>query len=543
MDWDDATDVVIAGAGGAGLAAALTAAVHGASVLVLEKHAKIGGTTSVSGGIVWVPGNRQMTAAGKADSPDAARAYFQSLDPTGLREDVLMAFIDHGADAIAFLEDQSRLSFTMLANYPDYYLDRPGARPDGGRALDSGLFAYSELGEWRARIADNGAPYPVTVAETPLGGGSGQIAPEEMGRRIATDTRGFGQSLLAALLEACLAKGVRIETNAGVDEVIKQDGRAVGVRVGTRRIYARRGVVLATGGFEHNGELTQTFLRGPIAYPASPPTNQGDGLKLAMNAGAALGNMTSAWWCPTIQPTGEVWFDHVGGGPHPKAYPILIERTMPGSIIINRQGKRFCNEATNYSALAGAFHQFDPATYSYQNMPAWLVFDHAYKCANMIASLPPGPERPAWITCGETPEALGAALGVPGAELATTIKRFNGLAAAGVDLDFGRGQSPYDRFYGDRSKPGALATLAPLSEPPYYAAPLHLGVLGTNGGAKTDAHGRILDHQGQTIAGLYAVGNCMAGATGSVYAGAGGTLGPALTFGYLAGRHAAIGGN
>ncbi len=533
MPETNVSDIIVVGAGAAGMMAALTAARSGAQVVLLEKAARLGGTAAVSGGIVWAPMNDHMPGS---DSREAALAYFTALDSGDMRGDVLAGFVDNAAAAIRFLEAHSRLRFAVLGDYPDYYGDRPGARLQGGRALDSGLFAYSELGEWRHRIAA-GTPYPLTVAETPLGGGTGQLAPDVLADRLARDVRGFGQSLVAGLLDACLGARVDIRLEHGARRLIHRHGRIAGVVADTPEgqveMLAGTGVIVTTGGFEWNTELAQAFLRGPIAFPASPPTNMGDGLRLMMAAGAALANMTQAWWCPTIH-AGEIWDNGA-----PRAQPVLIERTLPGSIIVNAAGERFCNEAVNYSAIAGAFHVFDPNSYAYRNSPAWLVFDHGYKLRSMVASALPGPDVPDWMISAPSLAALGDELGVPGAALVATVARFNADVADGQDRDFGRGDSSYDRFYGDRSRPGVLATLGPLDAAPYYAVPLHLGVLGTNGGAKTDADGCVLDHDGAVIPGLYAAGNCMACPTGGIYAGAGGTLGPALTYGYLAGRHAA----
>ena len=535
MSEPAAADIVILGAGASGMMAALAAAKSGAQVVVLEKANRLGGTAAVSGGIVWAPMNDHISPA-DPDSREAALAYFEALEGGDLRPHVLAGFVDHAAAAIRFLEANSRVRFAPLQGYPDYYMDRPGARPQGGRALDSGLFPYAELGEWRDKISVATA-YPLTVAETPLGGATGMPEPEVMLARMAKDERGFGQSLVAGLLEACLAAGVDIRLGMRATSLLTEGGRITGVAVnapdGVQHVMAGRGVIVTTGGFEWNADLSRAFLRGPIAFPASPPSNTGDGLRMLMAAGAALGNMTSAWWCPTIV-TEETWDDG-----SPRAVPVLIERTLPGSIIINSRGVRFCNEAVNYSAIAGAFHAFDPASYSYANMPAWLVFDAAYRQKNPVATAMPGAPDPAWMVRAPDLAALALALGVPEAALAQTISRFNSGASAGVDPDFGRGTTEYDRFYGDRSKPGALATLGPLTAGPYYAVPLHMGVLGTNGGALTDAQGRVMGHDGAVIPGLYAAGNVMAGATGGIYAGAGGTLGPALTYGWLAGRTAA----
>ncbi len=526
-----AADVIVIGAGAGGLMAALTAARSGASVLLLEKAARLGGTAAVSGGIVWAPMNHHIDAA-DPDDRAAALAYFGALEGGDIDDDVLAGFIDHAAAAVQFIEANSRVRFAPLQGYPDYYLDRPGARPQGGRALDSGLFPYAELGEWRDRVAVATA-YPLTVAETPLGGAIALPDPAIMAARMKRDERGFGQSLVAGLLEACLAAGVEIRLGSGVTGLVHTHGRVTGVALGGSHIDAHRGVIVSTGGFEWNEALSRCFLKGPIAHPASPPTNTGDGLKLLMAAGAALGNMTSAWWCPTIV-TDERWDDG-----SPRAVPALIERTLPGSIIVNAAGQRFCNEAVNYSAISGAFHAFDPGRYAYANLPAWLVFDADYKSRHPVATAMPGTPPPDWMLSAPDLASLARLMGVPAGALGATVARFNAAAITGDDPDFGRGRSPYDRFYGDRSKAGALATLGPLLTAPFHAVPLHMGVLGTNGGARTDDHGRVLGHDGAVIPGLYAAGNVMAAPTGSIYAGAGGTLGPALTYGWLAGRDAA----
>lgn len=527
--------IIVLGAGASGMTAALAAASHGARVTLLEKGAKVGGTAAVSGGIVWAPSNHHLDPA-EPDDRDAALAYFDALGCDPDRRDVLEGFVDHAADAIAFIEQATSVQFAPLPGYPDYYADRPGARPQGGRALDSGLFGFGALGEWRDRVLTADV-YPLALSETPLGGCTTALAPETISARIANDQRGFGQALVGGLLAACRDRGIEIRLETEVSALRIEDRSLTGVTLRDGIELAADAVVVATGGFEWNGELARAFLRGPIAFPASPPGNRGEGLTLLMAAGAALGNMTSAWWCPTII-TGQTWDNG-----EPRAVPVLIERTLPGSIIVNREGRRFCNEAVNYSAIEGAFHAFDPNRYAYPNMPAWLVFDHRYKTHWPVASAQPGDEVPEWMVSAASVEELGEKIGVDGTTLASTIGRFNANAINGVDPEFDRGVSSYDRFYGDRSRNGAMATLGPLTTAPFYAVELHMGVLGTNGGAKTDDVGRVVGHDGATISGLYAVGNVMAGPTGGVYAGAGGTLGPALTYGFLAGRHAARGSN
>jgi succinate dehydrogenase/fumarate reductase flavoprotein subunit len=208
--------------------------------------------------------------------------------------------------------------------------------------------------------------------------------------------------------------------------------------------------------------------------------------------------------------------------------------------MVNRHGKRFCNEAANYSALAGAFHRFDPQSYDYENQPAWLVFDAQYRARYPLDTVMPGADLPAdWVITADNLQELAGAIGVPAGALEATVARFNDNAARGDDPDFGRGTSAYDHFYGDRSRTGAATTLGSLEQAPFHAVRVHMGMLGTNGGPQTDGRARVLDVDGETIPGLYGAGNVIASPTGGIYAGAGGTLGPAIAFGYIAGREAA----
>jgi succinate dehydrogenase/fumarate reductase flavoprotein subunit len=534
----NACDVIVLGSGAAGMTAALAAHDSGASVRLIERSDRVGGTCAVSGGVIWVADNPRMRAAGIADSRDEALAYFHALAHGDIRDDVLEAFVDTGPQALEFLEGIGALKVALLAGYPDYYLDRPGAKPGGGRALDHDLYALGELGAWASRICAIEDVKPMMLRETPLGGGSGVVEPAEMARRIAAQERGFGQAMVGRLLKACLDRGIVPELGIETRRLLVEHGgvRGIVVRQGDDDAIWRAGggVVIATGGFEWNTDLRQTFLRGPADTPASPPTARGEGLVLAMAAGARLGNMTSAWWAPTLAPPSARW-----PGGEQRASPMLIERTVPHSLMVNRAGKRFCNEAANYSALAGAFHAFDPQTYDYPNQPAWLVFDASYRARYPIDTVMPGDPLPDWVVEAPGLAELAARIGVDSAALAATVARFNHFVRAGTDPDFHRGSSTYDHFYGDRSRTGSAVTLGPVEQAPYYAVRVHMGMLGTNGGPQTDALARILGHDGQPIAGLYGAGNAIACPTGGVYAGAGGTLGPALAFGYIAGRAAA----
>tara|TARA_R110000824_G_scaffold15343_1_gene64623 strand:+ start:1021 stop:2664 length:1644 start_codon:yes stop_codon:yes gene_type:complete len=534
---DSQTDVLIIGAGAAGLTAALAAHEAGASVRLIEKQDRLGGTAAISGGVVWLPDHEQMAAHGKDDSAADALAYFLSLDHGEMDEEVLGAFVTEARQMHSFLTGIDAIGLTMMPDYPDYYEDRPGAKT-GGRSLDNDLFDFTALGEWKDRVFQNGPAPRMMLRETPLGGGSGMVDPAELQQRADRDLRGWGQALVGRLLKACLDRGIEPVLGCGGYRLCVEQGRVTGAIVerdgGQEAIHARQGVILATGGFEWNDALKHAFLRGPLDAPASPPTNRGDGLKMAMAAGASLGNMTSAWWVPTLAVPETGWQSG-----EVRNMPVLIERTLPHGILVNREGKRFCNEAANYSALAGAFHRFEPATYDYPNMPAYLVFDSHYRERYPLASFMPGTPLPDWVAKADTLHELADKTGIDAGNLPATVSRFNDLAERLDDQDFGRGKTDYDRFYGDRSRNGAAATLGALTKAPFYAVEIKMGALGTNGGPKTNAQAQILDVDGQPIAGLFGAGNVISAPTGSVYAGAGGTLGPALTFGYIAGRAAA----
>jgi 3-oxosteroid 1-dehydrogenase len=530
-------DVVVLGSGAAGMAAAIAAADEGASVVVLEKADLIGGTTAMSGGIIWMPNNHHQEAAGIKDSRQQALEYLESLSLGQIDSDMAATFVDTGPEVLRELEERTPLSFHLIDSYPDYHPEHPGGLPSGGRSLDNDLFAYTELGDWAGRIRNHRGAAPVMLTETPLGGATEMPPPEVIGQRIAAQENGMGLALTGGLVRALLDRGIEPRLGWRARDLVVEDGRVVGVEVdtadGSQRVEAHRGIVIASGGFEWNEELVRTFLRGPMTAPAGSPDNTGDGLEMAMVVGARLGNMRNAWWVPVIRVPGEeIWGK-------PSVHLCLLERTRPRSLMVNGQGIRFTNEAGNYNAMGGVLHAFDATRFEYPNQPCWLVFDHAHKERYDVAGAPPGGQTPDWILTGDTVEDLATEIGVDPAALAATVLRFNEHAARGEDPDFGRGESAYDTFNGDQSLPGVEATLHPLDTGPFHAVPIESGALGTSGGPKTDTRCRVLASAGGIIDGLYAAGNAMAAPTGMVYGGAGGTLGPALTFGWIAGREAA----
>ena len=532
-------DVIVLGTGAAGLTAAIAAAEGGASVAVFEKHDQVGGTSAWSGGQLWIPNNHHMADHGIADSRERALTYIMSLSHDMIEERLAEAFVDAGPDMVRFLEERTPATFYAVPEFPDYHAEFPGGSLRGGRTLECPIFPFRELGDWEDRVTPS-PYYPIpniTMSETPLGKPVPEPpSPEELARRQETNERGCGQALIGRLLKGCLDRGFAPRVEWRATALIMDDGQVTGVRFdtpdGERAVMARGGVILATGGFEWDEGLRRAFLRGPMTHPVSITTNTGDGLRMAMKAGAAIGNMREAWWTPVAEvPASQNRMERL---------MIMGQRTLPHSIMINKQGKRFTSEAANYNAFGAAFHVMDVARFVYANLPAWLIFDQDY-IDRYGFGYPGRPgDAPDWLASGATLDALAETLGVPGDALAETVARWNAHVAEGHDPDFNRGAAAYDRWWGDPYRKGqADATLGPIGRGPFYAIPVHSGALGTKGGPRVDPQARVLDMDGAPILGLYAAGNVMASPFGMTYGGPGGTLGPGMTFGYLAGKDAA----
>ena len=527
-------DVVILGSGAAGLTAALAAAVEGARVAVFEKAALLGGTTALSGGTIWIPDNRPARDAGVEDSRERGLAYLASLSNGMILPELAEALVDGGPQFVDFVEKHSEIRLQLVHGYPDYHPEHPGGLPRGGRSIEPALVSFAGLEQWTDRIA--GDVRRMLIAETPLGGGTGVIEPGVLAERAGAKLEGLGRALVGGLLRACLERGVRVATRSRGVRLLTDGGVVTGVELETPEAVrpVRAGaVVLATGGFEYDPDLVRDFLRGPLGTPVGAPTGTGDGLRMAMRLGARLGNMREAWWSPVVSYPGV----RRDGGRN--ALLSARERALPGCIMVNRRGDRFANEAANYNALGGAFHRLDESRLDYSNVPAYMIFDRSTVDRFGAFGVVPGGEMPAWVTRAESLGGLAEAFGLPAARLRATVERFNDNARAGVDPDFARGESAYDRFPGGRGAAdpdSPFTTLGPVGSPPFYGVEVAISALGTKGGPRTDGDGRVLHVNGEPIAGLYAAGNAMAGVTGKAYGGAGGTIGPAMVFGYRAGR-------
>lgn len=535
-------DLVVLGSGAAGLTAALTAAEHGARVLVAEKGEKLGGTSAWSGGQIWIPCNPHQKAYGKHDSREKALTYLASMSNGLIEPAMAEAYVDGGIEMVAFLEGKTPVQFMVVPDFPDYHPEQPGAASRGGRTLECAVYPYGELGQWRDKVEVSPYYWPhvyFTVGETSLAQAvPDPLPPEEAQRRADNDERGLGHALVGRLLRGCLDRGVEFLLGTGGRDLRIENGAIAGVILDDGTAIDTANLVLATGGFEYNEAFKAAFLRGPLTTPVSIRTNTGDGLRMAMKAGAMLSSMREAWWMPVVEaplnPMGRMLFTG--------------ERTLPGTIMVNRTGKRFTNEAANYNAFGAAFHEQDQNSCSWKNLPAWCLFNQAFYdkwgfLDTQLIGVGDGDhkQQPAdWIARGATLDELSGKLGIPAGALETTVARWNAMVANDKDEDFGRGESYYDTYWGDPDHKGSKrATLGKLEGGPWYAAEVKSGALGTKGGPKTDTLGRVLDLGMKPIEGFYAAGNAMGSMMGMTYGGGGGTLGPGMVFGYLAGKHAA----
>jgi 3-oxosteroid 1-dehydrogenase len=551
-------DVVVVGSGAAGMVAALTAAHQGLSAVVVEKAAHYGGSTARSGGGVWIPNNEILKRDGVTDTPAAARTYLHAIVGDVIPAEKIDTYLERGPEMLSFVLRHSPLKMCWVPGYSDYYPEEPGGRP-GGRSIEPEPFDATQLGPDLPGLEPPYGKVPLNVVvmqQDYVRLNQMKRHPRGLVRSLKVGARtvwaglrgknlvGMGRALIAPLRIGLREAGVPVLLNTALTDLYVEDGvvRGIYARETTadesdapRLIRARRGVILGSGGFERNESMRRKYQREPIGteWTVGAAANTGDGILVAEKLGAALDLMEDAWWGPTVPLEGAPWF-------------ALSERNSPGSMIVNMSGQRFMNESMPY---VEACHRMYGGEYGQgpgpgENIPAWLTFDQQYRDRYIFAGLQPGQRIPQkWLDSGvivkaSTLDELAAKAGLPAERLRSTVDRFNGFARIGVDEDFRRGQSAYDRYYGDpTNRPNP--NLGEITHPPYYAAKLVPGDLGTKGGIRTDVHGRALRDDGSVIEGLYAAGNVSAPVMGHTYPGPGGTIGPAMTFGYLAALHLA----
>jgi succinate dehydrogenase/fumarate reductase flavoprotein subunit len=553
-------DVVVLGSGAAGLTAALTASLAGLSAVVLEHRAEIGGTSARSSGTVWVPGNQCLAADDARRDREQASRYLEALVGNRGERAMWEAFLEHAPRMISDLRARAEIAFRPYMTAPDYRQDCPGAAA-GGRPLEPLPFDGRLLGGDFARLA---WPLPelmlfggmmITRGEAAqLLRADRSAAAAWLGLRLvaryAVDRLGhrrgtrlvLGNALVARLFKSLRDRRVPVHTETSTERLIARDGRIAGVAAkhngGAIIIEARRGVVLAGGGFPASNAWRSRYLPQPVAeYTPAAPGCDGSAIRLALDAGAALGppGIDNALWFPSSiakRPDGST-----------AVYPhIVLDRAKPGLIAVNTAGERFVNEAVSYHEFVRAMYRRAPA----RAVPAWLICDR-----NFVSRYGLGLIRPralslrrylatGYLRTGSTIEELAANTGLPPRALALSVNRFNELARAGMDADFRKGETIYDRSNGDPTvKPNPC--LAPIERPPFYAVQVLPTPLGTSLGLRADVHARVLRESGDPIPGLYACGNDMQSAFGGEYPGAGAQLGLGMTFAWIAARHAANG--
>jgi 3-oxosteroid 1-dehydrogenase len=558
-EFDTTVDVLVVGSGGGGMTSALTANAAGLDALVVEKSAHFGGSTALSGGGIWVPGAPSQRKQGYVPDPDEVFRYLKTITDGAVSDARLRQYVESAPKMMESLEERSRwFEFVWKPGYADYYPELPGGSALGS-TINVPAIDLRTLGEEEQNLLQ-----PLALAPKGI-----WFAPKDLRLfyQVRQNWRGkavlvkliwrmfrarvfgdrmaaIGQSLAARLRMAMKEHDIPLWLNSPMTELITDvDGTVVGAVVEHEcrqlRIGARGGVILAAGGFDHDMAWRRQHL--PVLqkdWSFGNPASMGDGIRAGEKVGGSTDLLDEAWWFPAMcWPDGRLQF-------------MLNERMMPAQFVVNGEGKRFINEAAPYMDFAHAM--IEGQNSGVTHIPCWLITDirsfHRYVVGGHLpipkvpfAPVPTGWKVPkAWLESGIVKQAssfegLAAEIGVPPPQLRQTADRFNELARKGHDDDFNRGDSVYDNYYGDPTLPNP--NLYPLGNPPYYAFQIILGDLGTSGGLRTDEFARVLRADDTEVKGLYAVGNTSAAVMGRSYAGAGATIGPAMTFGYVAAKH------
>ena len=547
--WDITTDVVIVGSGG-GLCGAVTAAAAGLETLVIEKQPVIGGSTAISGGIIWLPNNPLMQAEAVPDSFDEGMAYFESVvgdaGPASSKAR-RAAFITEGANMVRFMQSQG-ISLVRCEGYSDYYAGVTGfvGGKARGRSIEATVFDGRELGPWLTKMPPSGTGGLVVMTREAgriqlvrrsLAGlkVAGQVALRSLGGRLKGEERlANGRALIGQTLRLAIRQEVTLWTQTAFVDLVVEDGQVAGLVAKRRgrslRIRARHGVLLGSGGFARNPQMRAKYSKQPngAAWTVANPGDTGEVIEAAMQHGAAVDLMDEAWWIPASLPPNGLPALHIG------------ERSKPGSIIVDRAGQRYFNEAVSYMEAGRQMYAHDDDG---RAIPSWLIIDRRHRSRYLFSMQPPLVTPNEWIASGymkksNTLEGLARACGIEADGLVKTVERFNGFANSGTDPEFQRGEGAHEQYQGDvTNKPNAC--LAPLDKPPFYAVEIYPGDVGTSGGLLCDEFSRVLDADHRPIPGLYATGNCTASVMGRTYPGAGASIGATFVFAYIAMQHAA----
>ena len=562
MEWDYEFDVIVVGSGNGALTAALCSHDGGAKTLVIEKSSQFGGTSATSGGGVWIPNNRYAKAENVDDSDQDARNYINSVSPEGMIKDELIeTYISEGPRMIDYLHENSQVKYRNLAHYPDYFPDNTGGK-EGNRSMEPEPIFGTELGDDLGKLREQHPQTAFTMGPInmnftqvegqlllgALPGWKTQFAKLftkyilDFAMRLKWGWKDrrltMGNAGIARLILSLKDRKVDLWTLTAMTDLVDENGKVIGIKAtkdgSSISIKANKGVILAAGGFERDQDLRDKYLPKPsnAEWSAANIHNTGDALKAALKLGADTHQMDTGWWSTTMKVPGQE-----------KGWLSMVDKSMPGNYTVNKNGERFSNESQNYvSFVNDMFAKFDEGN---PCAPCYMIFDSNFRknrpCGPLLqgsmqpdSAVPKEWWTPSFLSKGETLEELAEIVGIDPDGLRATQAKVNGYAVTGKDLELQRGDSAYDRYYGDPSvTPNPC--LAPLKEGPFYCMVLYPGEMGTAGGLVIDTHARVLKQDGQPIAGLYACGNVTT-ALLPTYPGPGSTLGPAMTFGYLAAK-------
>ncbi|WP_163892496.1 3-ketosteroid-delta-1-dehydrogenase [Mycolicibacterium hippocampi] len=549
---DTTVDLLVVGSG-TGMAAALAARERGLSVLIVEKSSVVGGSTARSGGALWLPASPVLAEAGAGDSAERAQTYLSSVVADTISTARASAFLANQAPTVEMLRRTTPMRLFWAKDYSDYHPEKPGGSA-AGRTCECRPLDTSILGEYRSRLRPGvmkaSVPMPTTGADYRWLNLMARVPRKGLplvAKRLAQGIGGLllgrhyvagGQALAAALFSGVLRAGIPIWTDTTLTRVTTEGDRVTGAVVEQNgqdyTIAARRGVVLAAGGFDHSMGMRWKFQSEALESHASlgAETNTGDAIRIGQEVGAAIDLMEQSWWFPAVAALPD-------GAPA----VMLAERSLPGSLIVDQSGARFTNESADYMSFGQRVLERERAGNPVETM--WIIFDQQYRNSYVFAAelFPRMPIPQSWYEAGIAHKSadmggLATAIGVPREQFLDTINRFNSGAYAGSDPDFRRGQSAYDRYYGDPTVT-PNPNLRPLTQGPFYAVKMVLSDLGTCGGLQADDRARVLREDGSAVDGLYALGNTAANAFGASYPGAGATIAQGLVFGYIAARDAA----
>lgn len=524
--WDLEVDLVVVGSSCGGLSAACKAHDLGMSTVILEKAATLGGGTAFSGGVIWIPCNHHMAEAGIPDSREAALQYVRGLSMGRHNEEMLATYLDKGPEMLRDVEASTPLRMQAATTLPDYRDELPGGSK-GGRLLAPDPIYMAQL----LLNAEKENPILGKIRQSPFPLFSAVPLPTNDPRFYVA-----GRALIGGLLLGCIQKGIDVLDSTPARELIIQGGRVIGLRAERQGkdffVKGRRGVLLATGGYEWNREMNKRHMRIPEIHGITPPSNSGDGHTMAMKVGAAVALMDFSLLMPTIRIPGE----EIDGEPMYRIFMFCVGQ--PGNILVNREGKRCCDECF-YAEVGRAFEAYDALTSRPANLPMFWIVDQNFRDRIPVGPLPPGTGMADWLQKGDTIEELAEKLGLPPGNLKETVERFNKFAREGRDPDFHRGESGYDKRWGFWPNRKPNPALGPLEKPPFYGLQLHVGTVGHLGGVVINTHAQVIDAVGRPIPGLYATSNAAAPlGTGVAYT-SGMTGGKAMIFGWLAAQHAA----